>query len=74
MKTQELIHATRVKQALEHAIESDKPIGNGKRMKARKAMDSYGSGAYIQGLGTTYLYPANIGEVGHGSEVREGVV
>ena len=74
MKTQELIHATRVKQAPKHAIESDKPIGNGKRMKARKAMDSYGSGAYIQGLGTTYLYPANIGEVGHGSEVREGVV
>ena len=74
MKTQELIHATRVKQAPEHAIESDKPIGNGKRVKAKKAMDSYGSGAYIQGSGTTYLYPANIGEVGHGSEVREGVV
>ena len=69
MKTQELIHATRVKQAPEHAIESDKPIGNGKRVKARKAMDSYGSGACTQGSGTTYLYPTNTMEVGHGSEV-----
>ena len=74
MKTQELIHSARVKQAPEHATESDKPVGNGKRVRARKAMDSYGSGAYIQGLGTTYLYQANTGEVGHGSEVRKGVV
>ena len=74
MKTQELIHAARVKQAPEHATELDKPVGNGKRVRAIKAMDSYGSGAYIQGLGTTYLYPANIREVGHESEVREGVV
>ena len=74
MKTQELIHATRVKQAPEHAIESDKPIGNGKRVKARKAMDSYGSGAYIQGSGTTYLYPTNTEEVGHGPEIREGLI
>ena len=37
-------------------------------------MDLYGSGAYTQGSGTTYLYPTNTGEGGHGSEVREGVV
>ena len=29
---------------------------------------------YAQGSGTTYLYPANTEEVGHRSEVREGVV
>ena len=29
---------------------------------------------YAQGLGTTHLYPANIGAVGHGLEVREGMV
>ena len=74
MKTQELIHATRIKQAPKHAAELDKPVGNGKRMNARKTMDLYGSGACIQGLGTTYLYPANTGEVGHGSEVRKDVV
>ena len=54
--------------------ESNKLVSNGKRMNARKAMDSYGSGARTQGSGTTYLYPANIGEVGHRSEVKEGVV
>ena len=37
-------------------------------------MDSYGSGAYTQGSDTIYLYPVNTEEVGHGSEVREGVV
>ena len=74
MKTQELIHTTRVKRAAKRAIESDKPIGNGKDKNARKAMDSHGSGPCTQGSGTTYLYPANTGEVGHGSEVREGVV
>ena len=37
-------------------------------------MDSYGSEAHTQGSSTTYLYPANTGEVGHGLEVREGVV
>ena len=74
MKTQELIHATRVKQAPECAAESNKPVGNGKRMNDRKAMDSYGSGAGTQGSGTTYLYPANTREVDHGSVVREGVV
>ena len=58
----------------ERAVESDKPVGNGKRMNARKAMDSYGSGAHTQGSSTTYLYPANTGEVGHGLEVRESVV
>ena len=29
---------------------------------------------YAQGLGTAYLYPANIGVVGHRSEVREGMI
>ena len=74
MKAQELIHATRVKQTPEHATKSDKPVGNGKCMRARKAMDSYGNGAYTQGSSTTYLYPVNTGEVGHGLELREGVV
>ena len=74
MKTQELIHGTRVKQALERTVELDKHVGNGKRMNARKVIDSYGSGARTQGSGTTYLYPANTREVGHRSEVREGVV
>ena len=48
MKTQELIHTTRVKQALERVVESNKSIGNGKRMNVKKAMDSYGSGARIR--------------------------
>ena len=29
---------------------------------------------HTQGLGTTHLYPANIGAVDHGLEVREGMV
>ena len=74
MKTQELIHTARVKQALKHAVESDKPVSNGKRVRARKAMDSYGSEAQTQGSGTTYLYPTNTEEVGHGSEIREGLI
>ena len=74
MKAQELIHATRVKQTPERATESDKPVGNGKCMRARKAMDSYGNGAYTQGSSTTYPYPVNTREVGHGSELRKGVV
>ena len=74
MKTQELIHATRVKQAPEHATESDKLVGNGKHMNAKKVMDSYGSGARTQGSGTTYLYSANTREVDHRSEVRRVVV
>ena len=74
MKAQRLIHIARAKRALECATESDKPGGNGKRLRARKAMDSYGSGACIQGSGIIYLYPANIRKVGHGSEVWEGVV
>jgi len=38
-------------------------------MKARKVMDSDGNRACTQGLGTTYLYPANIGRwVGQGYE------
>ena len=74
MKNQKLIHAAKVKQAPECTAESNKPGGNGKRVKARKAMDSYGSGARTQGSGTTYLYPTNTGEVGHRSEVKEDVV
>ena len=74
LKTQELIHAIRVKQALESAAKLDKPVSNGKHMGAKKVMDSYGSRAHTQGLGTTYLYLANTEEVGHGLEVREGVV
>ena len=74
MKTQELIHAIRVKQAPKRAAESGKPVGNSKRMNARKSMDTYGSGARTQGSSTNYLYPANTREMGHGSEVREGVV
>ena len=73
-KTQRFIRVARVKQALERAVESDKPGGNGKHVRPRKAMDSYGSIACMQGLSFTYLYFANTGEVGHGSEVREGVV
>ena len=74
MKTQKLIHVTRVKQTPERVVESEKPRGNGKHMRARKAMDLYGSGACTQGLITTNLYVANAREVGHGSEVRRGVV
>ena len=74
MKTQEVIHPTKVKQVPKRAADLDKPIGNGKHMNAIKVMDSHGRGACTQGLGTTYLYLANTGEVGHGSEVREGVV
>ena len=48
MKNQELIHATRVKQALERAAKLDKSVGNDKRMNTRKEMDSYGSGARIR--------------------------
>ena len=40
-----IIHAARVKQISEHTAESDKPGGNGKRMRARKVMDSDESGA-----------------------------
>ena len=43
-------------------------------MNIRRVMDSYGNEAHTQGLSTTYLYPANIRKVGHGLEVREGVV
>ena len=64
-----IIHAARVKRISEHAAELDKPRGNGKCVRAKKAMDSDGSGACTHGLDTIYLYPANIGEVGHGSEV-----
>ena len=49
--------------------ESNKPGGNGKRVRSRKVMSSDRSGACTQGLNTTYLYPANTGEVSHGPEV-----
>ena len=42
-------------------------------MKARKGTDLDRSGAYTQGLSTTYLYPANTWEVGHELRVSEGV-
>ena len=48
MKTQELIQATRVKQAPKCVAELNKSVGNGKRMNAKKAMDSYGSGAHTR--------------------------
>ena len=38
-------------------------------MKARKVMDSDRTGACILGPITTYLYPVNTWEVGHGSRV-----
>ena len=66
MKAQWLIQTIRVKQAVERAAELDKLAGNGKRMNSSGAMGSYGSGAHTQGLGTTYLFLANTGEVGHG--------
>ena len=69
MKAQRLINAARVKRAPELTAESDKPGGNDKHVRARKAMDLYESGACTQGSGTTYLYPANIGEVDHGLEL-----
>ena len=74
MKTQKLIHTARVKQTLEQTTESDKYGANGKRVKAKKVMESYGSGACTQGLNTTYMYLADTGEVGHELEVREGMV
>ena len=69
MRTQRLIHTARVKRALEHTVESNKLGGNDKRVRARKAIDLYESGARMQGSDTTYLYLANTGELGHGSDV-----
>ena len=69
-----IFHAARIKQLPERIVESDKHKGNGKWVKAKKVMDSDGSEAYTQDLGTTYLYPANTGEVGHGSRVWKVVV
>ena len=54
-----VFHAARVKHSPECTAESDKRSGNSKGIKARKVMDLDESGAYTQGLGTTYLYPAN---------------
>ena len=46
-------------------------------MKARKVIDSNGSGVYTQGPRTTYSYPANTWEgyerVWSGGEEKEGV-
>ena len=74
MKTQKLIHIVRVKKTPKRAAESDKPVDNGKGVRARKVMDSYESGARTQGSRAIYLYLANTREVGHGSKLREGVV
>ena len=62
-------HTTRVKQISECTAESNKLGGNGKHVKAKKAMGSNGSGACTQGLGTTYWYLANTKIVGHRSKV-----
>ena len=59
----------RGKQISEHTVESNKPGGNDKHVKAKIAMVSDGSGACTQGSSTTYLYLANIGKVGHGLKV-----
>ena len=64
-----IIHAARVKQILECTTELDKPRGNGKHVKARKAMDLDGSGACTQDSSTIYMYSANTGEVGHEPKV-----
>ena len=48
MKTQELIHTTRVKQAPKRASELDKYVGNDKCMNARKAIDSYRSATHTR--------------------------
>ena len=61
-----IFHAARVKQFPKCTTELDKCGGNGICVKARKVMDSNRSKACTQGLGTTYLYLANTGEVGHG--------
>ena len=74
MKTQKLIHIARVKQTPKRAAESDKPVDNGKGVRAKKVMDSYESGARTQGSCTIYLYLANTREVDDGSKLREGVV
>ena len=42
--------------------------------EGQKGMDSNRSEAYIKGPGTTYLYPANTWEVGHGSRVSKSMV
>ena len=48
MKTQKLLHVARAKQTQERAAESNKPRGNSKCVKARKAMDTYGSEAHTR--------------------------
>ena len=51
----------------------DRLTDNGKCMNDRQTMDLHGSGACIR-LKHTHLYLANTGMVGHGLEVREGMV
>ena len=48
MKTQELIHATGVKQAPKRGSKLDKSVSNDKCMNTRKAMDSYRSEAHTR--------------------------
>ena len=64
-----VFHTARVKHLPKRTTKSDKHDGNSKGVKARKVIDSNGNGACTQDLGTTYLYPANTWEVGHGSRV-----
>ena len=64
-----VFHAIRVKHLPKHTTKSNKHGGNSKGMKARKVIDLDGNGAYTQGPSTTYLYPTNTWEVGHGSRV-----
>ena len=59
MKVQRLIHATRGQEWV--AEREDKPWTH---MEVE----------YAQGPDTFHLYPTNIGVVGYGSEVREGIV
>ena len=73
MKTQKLLHAARAKQTQERAAESDKPRGNSKAWRLEKQW-THMEVKHTQGIGTTYMYQANIEEVGHGSKVRKGVV
>ena len=58
-KSSYVFHAARVEHPPKRTAESDKHGGNNKGVKARKVMDSDGSGAYTQGLSTIYLYLVN---------------
>ena len=73
-KSPYVLHAARVKHPPECTVESNKHRGNRNGVKPKKGTDSDESGAYTKSLGTTYLYPTNTWEVGHGSRVSKGVV